>query len=105
MIKSNGRCFENPFYVEELRPKTGLDAAVREFVMNSDGAEEFAQKLCDMVDFLIPRYANEGKSQLVIAVGCTGGKHRSVTFAERLAQHLQAEGQHVMVHHRDIQKN
>ncbi len=99
------RCFKNPFYVEELRPQTGLDAAVREFVMASDGAEEFAQKLCDMVDFLIPRYANEGKSQLVIAIGCTGGKHRSVAFAERLAHHLQEQGQRVLVNHRDIQKN
>ena len=98
------RCFKNPFYVDELRSQTGLDAAVRDFVMTSDGAEEFARKLCDMVDFLIPRYADEGKSQLVIAIGCTGGKHRSVTFAERLAHHLQEQGQRVLVNHRDIQK-
>lgn len=98
------RCFKNPFYVEELRHKTGLSEEVREFVMASDGAREFAKKLCDMVDFLVPRYANEGKSQLVIAVGCTGGKHRSVTFAELLARHLQEQGQRVSVNHRDIQK-
>lgn len=99
------RCFKNPFYVEELRPKTGLDKEVYDYVMNTDGAEEFAKKLCDMVDFLIPRYAAEGKSQLVIAIGCTGGKHRSVTFAQLLAEHLQERGQRVLINHRDIGKS
>jgi len=98
------RCFDNPFYVEELHHKTGLDAEVRDFVMHSDGAAEFAEKLCDMVDFLIPRYAEEGKSQLVIAIGCTGGKHRSVTFARHLAEHLQEAGHRVLVNRRDIHK-
>jgi len=98
------RCFKNPFYVEELHHKTGLDAPVRDYVMTSDGAAEFAERLCDMVDFLIPRYAEEGKSQLVIAIGCTGGKHRSVTFAQHLAGHLQEAGQRVIINHRDIQK-
>ena len=98
------RCFSNPFYVETLRKKTGLDADVREYVLESEGASAFLDKLCDMIDFLIPRYENEGKSQLVIAIGCTGGKHRSVTFTECLAAHLQDNGHRVMVNHRDIQK-
>ena len=98
------RCFPNPFYVETLRQKTGLDADVRDYVLESEDAQTFLTKLTDMVDFLIPRYENEGKSQLVIAIGCTGGKHRSVTFAECLARHLQDNGQRVMVNHRDIQK-
>lgn len=98
------RCFANPFYVETLRKKTGLDADVRDYVMEDEGAQPFLTKLFDMVDFLVPRYENEGKSQLVIAIGCTGGKHRSVTFTEALAQHLQDGGRRVMVNHRDIQK-
>ncbi len=99
------RCFKNPFYIEELRRKTGLDREVYDYVMHTDGAAEFAEKLCDMVDFLIPRYAEEGKSQLVIAIGCTGGKHRSVTFATLLAEHLRAGGQRVLINHRDIGKS
>ena len=98
------RCFPNPYYVDALRPKTGLDADVRDYVLESENTQEFLKKLYDMVDFLLPLYENEGKSQLVIAIGCTGGKHRSVTLTECLAKHLQ-EGEHrVMVNHRDIQK-
>lgn len=98
------RCFPNPFYVETLRQKTGLDADVREYVLESEDAQAFLAKLYDLVDFLIPRYENEGKTQLVIAIGCTGGKHRSVTFAECLTRHLQEKDLRVMVNHRDIQK-
>lgn len=98
------RCFPNPFYVEGLRQKTGLDADVRDYVLESGESQTFLQKLFDMVDFMLPLYENEGKTQLVIAIGCTGGKHRSVTFAECLAQHLQQDGNRVMVNHRDIQK-
>lgn len=98
------RCFPNPFYVEELKQKTGLDKEVRDFVLNDPNVQEFLRKLFDMVDFLLPLYKNEGKSQLVIAIGCTGGKHRSVTLAEQLFQHLQKNGARVMVNHRDIHK-
>lgn len=98
------RCFPNPFYVETLRQKTGLDADVRDYVLESEQTQTFLQKLYDMVDFLLPLYENEGKSQLVIAIGCTGGKHRSVTLTECLARHLQDNGDRVMVNHRDIQK-
>lgn len=98
------RCFPNPFYVDALRNKTGLDADVRDYVLESPDALAFLGKLYDMIDFLVPRYENEGKSQLVIAIGCTGGKHRSVTMAECLARHLQDAGRRVMVNHRDIQK-
>lgn len=98
------RCFPNPFYVDALRQKTGLDADVRDYVLESQDTLAFLDKLYDMVDFLIPRYETEGKSQLVIAIGCTGGKHRSVTLAECLAKHLQESGRRVMVNHRDIQK-
>ena len=98
------RCFPNPFYVEELRKKTGLDADVRDYVLESEDTQTFLQKFFDMIDFLLPRYEEEGKSQLVIAMGCTGGKHRSVTLTECLARHLQDAGRRVMVNHRDIAK-
>lgn len=98
------RCFPNPFYVETLRHKTGLDADVRDYVLESADTQTFLNKLYDMVDFLLPLYENEGKTQLVIAIGCTGGKHRSVALTECLAKHLQASGNRVMVNHRDIEK-
>ena len=98
------RCFPNPFYVEGLRHKTGLDADVRDYVLESADTQTFLDKLYDMVDFLLPLYENEGKTQLVIAIGCTGGKHRSVALTECLAKHLQESGNRVMVNHRDIEK-
>ncbi|MCL2035941.1 MAG: RNase adapter RapZ [Oscillospiraceae bacterium] len=96
------RFLPNPFYVSELKLKTGLDSEVRDFVMKEDVARELEQKLLDLLGFLIPRYIAEGKSQLVIAFGCTGGKHRSVTFAERTAGHMRDSGYRVAVLHRDI---
>ena len=98
------RCFPNPFYVDRLRPKNGLDQEIQNFVMQDESSQKFAEKLFDMVDFLLPLYCNEGKSQLVVAVGCTGGKHRSVTFAQRLYEHLLGKGVRVRVQHRDISK-
>ena len=71
----------NPYYIDELRPKSGNDREVREYVMNNNKAREFLAKLTDMIEFLIPNYVQEGKTQLVIGIGCTGGKHRSVTLA------------------------
>lgn len=98
------RCFPNPFYEAELKNKTGLDSSVRDYVLGFDEVQEFLKKLYDLVDFLLPFYCNEGKSQLVIAIGCTGGKHRSVTIAESLAKHISEQGYRVMANHRDIGK-
>lgn len=100
------RFLPNPYYIEELRPQTGNDRAVQEFVMSTGKAEAFLEKFTEMVDFLIPNYILEGKHQLVIAVGCTGGKHRSVTLANALYKHLkQGEDYGVKIEHRDIEKD
>ncbi len=98
------RCLPNPFYVPELKRLTGLDEAVRDFVMKHPQSVEFEKKIFDMTDFLLPLYVSEGKSRLVIAFGCTGGKHRSVTFAKRTAEHLESAGFLVREVHRDIDK-
>ena len=98
------RCLPNPFYVEELKQKTGLDQAVRDYVMNSEESKDFLSRLLAFVDCAVPLYAKEGKSQLVISIGCTGGKHRSVTFAELIGQHLAQENFNCSIHHRDIYK-
>lgn len=98
------RFLPNPFYVPELKHKTGEDADVRAYVMGSEMSEEFRDKLFDMIDFLVPKYIAEGKSQLVIAFGCTGGKHRSVTFAELTNEYLTAKNYNVHTMHRDAQK-
>ena len=98
------RCFPNPFYVPELKRLTGLDEAVRDFVMKHPQSVEFEKKIFDMAEFLLPMYVSEGKSRLVIAFGCTGGKHRSVTFAKRTAEHLEKAGFLVREVHRDIDK-
>ncbi len=84
------RFLPNPYYVEELKHRTGEERPVQEYVMKGGTAAVFLQKLYDMVDFLIPNYVQEGKNQLVIAVGCTGGRHRSVTVARALYQHLRS---------------
>lgn len=99
------RCLPNPFYVPELKHKTGLDEDVRGYVMNSEQSLTFEQKIYDMVDFLLPLYVREGKSRLVIAFGCTGGKHRSITFAHRAAEHFRRENGSVREIHRDIDKH
>lgn len=98
------RCLPNPFYVDELKQKTGLDPDVRRFVLEREETAGLQKRLYDLIDYLIPLYCNEGKSQLVIAIGCTGGKHRSVTLTEELAKHIAESGRRVMVNHRDIQK-
>ncbi len=96
------RCFPNPFYIPELKELTGLDAPVREYIMNSPQTITFLEKLYDMIDFLIPLYVAEGKKQLTVAIGCTGGKHRSVMIAEALSNHLKDRGELTVVIHRDI---
>lgn len=98
------RCLPNPFYIDDLKKKTGLDAEVRDYVLSWPQAVELLERLKSLIDFLIPLYLSEGKSQLTIAMGCTGGKHRSVTFAEKLYSHLMENGKKAAVHHRDITK-
>lgn len=98
------RCLPNPFYVPDLKEHTGLEKPVRDFVLKWDEAQGLRTKLCDLVDYLVPLYEKEGKSQLVIAVGCTGGKHRSVVFAQLLNDHLEKNGCSVTVNHRDMNK-
>ena len=99
------RFLPNPSYVDELRPQTGNDAPVREYVMGFDVTVRFMEKLTDMMKFLIPNYVHEGKNQLVIAVGCTGGKHRSVTLANELYNRLMNEEEYgLRIEHRDIGK-
>lgn len=99
------RCLPNPFYAEELKKKTGLDPKVSDYVMESENSKEFLKRLLDFIDYSLPLYTSEGKSQLVISFGCTGGKHRSVTFAEMLYRHLCQLGYNAGVIHRDIHKN
>lgn len=100
------RFLPNPYYVEELRPHTGLDDDVYHYVMDNETAEEFAKRLSGMIKFLLPQYAKEGKTSLVIAIGCTGGKHRSVTLARVLYERL-ADTKEFGIHldHRDIGKD
>ena len=101
------RFLPNPYYIDELRPQSGNDKPVSDYVMKSETSQEFLKKLTDMVQFLIPHYVEEGKNQLVIAIGCTGGKHRSVTLANELYKNLslsqQAYG--LKKEHRDLEKD
>lgn len=98
------RCLPNPFYVPELKPLTGLDEAVVDYVMGFEVSGQFMQKLEDFIDFTLPLYKQEGKSEVVIGIGCTGGKHRSVTVARLLNTHLLEQNQKSATHHRDIWK-
>ena len=100
------RFLPNPYYVDELRPMSGNDPEVRDYVMGNEKAGEFLDKLTDLLEFLIPNYIIEGKTQLVIGIGCTGGKHRSVTLANALFARLsQAESYGIRIEHRDIGKD
>lgn len=97
------RFLPNPYYVDELKHKTGKDQEVQDYVMKAEAAHQFLDKLVDMVEFLLPNYVMEGKNQLVIGIGCTGGKHRSVTMAEHLYQHLSRHSEYgLKLAHRDI---
>lgn len=100
------RFLPNPYYVDDLRILTGNDKDVYDFVMENDNAKEFLRKLVDMVQFLIPNYIAEGKNQLIIGIGCTGGKHRSVTLANALYNSLLGgDGYGLRIEHRDIEKD
>lgn len=97
------RFLPNPFYVDELKHKTGNDREVQDYVMSFSEAHTFIEKLADMVSFLIPNYVKEGKYQLVIGIGCTGGKHRSVTLANKLYENLKDKGEYgIKIAHRDV---
>lgn len=100
------RFLPNPYYVEGLRHKTGNDKEIQDYVMQFPEAHTFLEKLDDMIEFLIPNYIAEGKNQLVIAIGCTGGKHRSVTLANALYHRLQGQQEFgLKIEHRDILKD
>lgn len=98
------RCLPNPYYLDDLRELTGKDKEIEDYVMSFSQSNELLQKIIDFFDFSIPLYKEEGKSQLVIAIGCTGGRHRSVLITEKLFAHLSSKGLNVSVNHRDIEK-
>lgn len=99
------RCLPNPYWNEALRDKTGLDDDVKNFVFSFDESNELLQKLIDLLDFLNPLYIKEGKSQIVFAIGCTGGNHRSVAIAEALKDYFSKKWDNVTVNHRDIDRD
>lgn len=98
------RCLPNPYYQLDLRSKTGEDQVVRDYVMSFKAAQGLYEKIKDYLDFSLPLYKREGKSQLVVGLGCTGGQHRSVTFAKLLNKNLKADGVKNIIRHRDIRK-
>ena len=97
------RFIPNPFYIPEMRPLTGADAPVHDYVMSFEETRVFLNKTLDLLKFLIPHYVSEGKDRLVIAVGCTGGQHRSVCLTNEIAKGLKAAGFHATASHRDTQ--
>lgn len=98
------RFLPNPFYVDDLRGKTGKSRKVRDFVLQSQETQEFLEKLFHFIDFLIPKFIVEGKSYLTVAIGCTGGKHRSVVLADELKDYLRKRRYDIKVYHRDVFK-
>jgi RNase adapter protein RapZ len=99
------RFIENPYYVPELREHSGLTQQVRDFVLQQPGAPEYLDRIADLLEFTIPRFADEGKSRLTIAIGCTGGRHRSIVVAEELARRLRVAGHDpVEVFHRELER-
>ncbi len=98
------RCFPNPYYIEELKRKTGLDRFVQEYVMRFPESQQLLDKLLDLLTFMIPLYQKEGKSLLTVGICCTGGKHRSVAFAAKLSEKLREAGFPCFAIHRDVDK-
>ena len=98
------RFMPNPFYIAELADRTGLEDPVKDYVFGLDSSNEFFSRLCDMIDFLLPHYIEEGKRYLVVCIGCTGGKHRAPAIAQALAEHLSDQGYPVNCLHRDIDR-
>ena len=99
------RCLPNPFYVPELKHKTGLDQEVVDYVMASEESQELLHRYEYMLEYALPLYVKEGKSQLTIAVGCTGGKHRSITFARKIGEFCEKLGYAPSVQHRDVNRS
>ncbi|MCX7749224.1 MAG: RNase adapter RapZ [Clostridia bacterium] len=99
------RFIPNPYYIDSMKKLTGKNELVKNYVLNSNGTSEFLNKLGELLEFLIPNYIKEGKTQLVIGIGCTGGKHRSVTIADALHGVLQGKQHSVVIDHRDIEKD
>ena len=98
------RCLPNPYWIESMRDKTGLDQEVKDYVFSFEEAHEIFERLKSLLDYLNPLYIREGKSQIVIAIGCTGGNHRSVVFAEALKDYFSRKWDNVTVNHRDIDR-
>ncbi|MCQ2454746.1 MAG: RNase adapter RapZ [Clostridia bacterium] len=98
------RCLPNPFYIENLKRKTGQNEAVKDYIFSFKESREFKKKLIDFIEYSIPLYVKEGKSRLVISFGCTGGKHRSVAFAQTVGEYLKEKDYNVNTVHRDIKK-
>ena len=98
------RCLPNPFYIPELKPLTGLDKVVRDYVLGSGDTQQFIKLTLNWLDFAVPLYLKEGKSELVVGIGCTGGKHRSVTVARELEHHFLRLGYKCGIQHRDVAK-
>lgn len=98
------RCLPNPFYIAELKEHTGLEKCVQDYVLDSEETQEFVKRLIDWLDYSLPLYLKEGKSELVVGIGCTGGKHRSVTIAELLDNYFKEKGYKCIVQHRDVKK-
>ncbi|MCL2627653.1 MAG: RNase adapter RapZ [Oscillospiraceae bacterium] len=98
------RFVPNPFYIPELKPKTGLDDIVKDYVFGFEQSNEFFKRFCDMIDLLLPYYIEEGRRYFVVCFGCTGGKHRSPAMAEALTEYLSEKGYPVDCIHRDIDK-
>ena len=99
------RFLPNPYYVEELRPQSGMDEPVQTYVLRSDTAKDFLNRLTGMIDFLLPQYAEEGRYAVTIGIGCTGGRHRSVAVAKALADHLAERDEDVRLVNRDLSKS
>lgn len=99
------RFIENPFYIDELRPLSGLDEPVQQFVLGNEVTKEFNRKILDLLLFLIPNYIEEGKKQLIIGIGCTGGRHRSVAISDELTKQLRFKGYHTSSIHRDFDED
>lgn len=96
------RCLPNPYYIDELKNKTGLDKSVRDYVLKFEQSRNYLEKITDFISFLIPIYKEKGKEKIVISFGCTGGHHRSVTFAFAVCEKLKASGINAVCFHRDI---
>ncbi|MAJ58932.1 MAG: RNase adaptor protein RapZ [bacterium TMED88] len=98
------RFLPNPYFESDLRSQTGREAPVADYVLNSEGGEEMTRRLRDFVGYVLPEYDREGKAYVTVAIGCTGGRHRSVAVAEDLSRYLKAKGREVNLVHRDVER-